>query len=116
MSAQDIINILIAIAVLGWILYRQLQPRPIKERQPYRLMFILVVLGRVQILQLAGRDEISAAGYLALVLGLSNRCWIRLAARAVSSPLASRGRVADAARQLDHDRLVDRGHRGALRP
>lgn len=70
MSTQGIINILIAIAVLGWILYRQLQPRPIKERQPYRLMFILAVLGIVQILQLAGRDEISAAGYLALVLGL----------------------------------------------
>ncbi|WP_394942004.1 hypothetical protein [Psychromicrobium sp. YIM B11713] len=70
MSPQIVLNFLLAAAVLCWILYRQLQPKPIRERRPYSLMLILGVLGLVQIVQLAGKADISAAGYTALLIGL----------------------------------------------
>ena len=80
MSGQSVLNLVIAAAVLLWVLYRQLQPRPVKEDRPYRLMFVLAVLGTVQIVQLAGQTEISAAGYAALLIGLLSGAgfgWLR---------------------------------------
>lgn len=80
MSGQGVLNIVIAAAALLWILYRQLQARPIKENRPYSLMLVLAVLGIVQIFQLAGQADISAAGYTALLLGLLSGAgfgWLR---------------------------------------
>lgn len=70
MSTQLVLNILLAVLVLCWVLYRQLQAKPIKERNPFALMLILGVIGLFQIFQLTAKVEISAIGYAALVLGL----------------------------------------------
>ncbi|AJT40487.1 hypothetical protein [Psychromicrobium lacuslunae] len=80
MSAQLVVNILLAVLVLCWVLYRQLQAKPIKERSPYTLMLVLGVLGLLQIAQLTAKVEISAIGYAALVIGLLSGAafgWLR---------------------------------------
>ncbi|NYE96638.1 lysylphosphatidylglycerol synthetase-like protein (DUF2156 family) [Psychromicrobium silvestre] len=80
MSSQVVLNILLAVVILCWVLYRQLQAKPIKERNPYTIMLVLGVLGLMQIVQLANRVDISAIGYAALVIGLLTGAvfgWVR---------------------------------------
>jgi hypothetical protein len=40
-------NLIVAVLVLGFILWRQLQPRAVREDSPYRLMLVLGVIGVV---------------------------------------------------------------------
>jgi hypothetical protein len=47
LSAASLTNLLIGLAVLGWILYRQLQARPAKTDM--RLPLILAVIGIIQL-------------------------------------------------------------------
>lgn len=80
MNQQSIINILIAVIVLGWVLSRQLRARPLKEQRPYTMMIVLGVLGLFQIVQLAGHTQITGAAYAALVAGLVSGAvfgWLR---------------------------------------
>ncbi|WP_104091453.1 hypothetical protein [Arthrobacter sp. GMC3] len=80
MNQQNVINILIAAVVLIWVISRQLRARPLKEQRPYTLMMVLGVVGLVQIVQLAGRVQITGAAYGALVAGLVSGAifgWLR---------------------------------------
>jgi hypothetical protein len=48
-SQSDIVNILIAVVVLGYVLYRQTQARPIRDN--VRLPIILAIIGAVELVQ-----------------------------------------------------------------
>ncbi|NKY16874.1 hypothetical protein [Tsukamurella spumae] len=60
----------IAVLVIGWILYRQLQARPLKERTA-RVALILAALGLVQTVQYVSHGGPVGAGHvIAAILGL----------------------------------------------
>ncbi len=80
MPMQNMADILIALLVLGWIIFRQLRARPVKERNAYTVMLVLGVLGLYQIGTLAGKLPIPASAYTALVVGLGSGAffgWLR---------------------------------------
>jgi hypothetical protein len=54
-SASETANILIGIAVLAFVLYRQLQPRPIRDN--VRLPIILGVIGLVELIQFLSKHH-----------------------------------------------------------
>ncbi|WP_164520275.1 hypothetical protein [Specibacter cremeus] len=72
MNQSGILTILLAIAALAWILYRQLQARPIAEQRPYALMLVLAAAGLVQIGNLAAKSAIPAQAWAAMVIGLAS--------------------------------------------
>lgn len=57
-------------ALLVWIMYRQTQPKAVKEERPYVLMIILAALGLVQIVQLSQKVNIPLEAYVLMVIGL----------------------------------------------
>src|SRR6202012_1153575 len=63
-SQSDIANILIGVVVIGWILYRQMQARPIRDN--VRLPIILGIIGAVELVQFLGKHHGSRT---VLVLG-----------------------------------------------
>lgn len=80
MNQQSMINILMAAAVVIWVISRQLRARPLREQRPYSMMIVLAVLGAYQMIQLAGREEISTAAYVAMAVGLVSGAffgWLR---------------------------------------
>ncbi len=48
MTTTDAVNLVIGVAVLGFILYRQMQPRPVRANM--RLPLILAVIGIIQLI------------------------------------------------------------------
>ena len=55
MSASEIANILIGFAVLAFVLYRQLQPRLIRDN--VRLPIILSIIGVIELVQFLGKHH-----------------------------------------------------------
>jgi hypothetical protein len=53
MKSSDLVNLLIGVLALGWILYRQLQARPVKS--DLRLPVILLVIGVIQLSSFLGQ-------------------------------------------------------------
>ena len=66
MTSAD--NVIVAVLVLGFILWRQLQPREVREDSPYRLMLILGVVGVADLIGFAGDHHVSPLAW-ALVVG-----------------------------------------------
>ena len=80
MPMQNMADILFAVLVLLWIVFRQLRARPVKERNAYTVMLVLGVLGLYQIATLAGKVPVPASAYVALVIGLGSGAffgWLR---------------------------------------
>ncbi|MET9326649.1 hypothetical protein [Tsukamurella sp. NPDC003166] len=60
----------IAVLVIGWIFYRQVQARPLKEKTS-RIAAVLAILGLVQTVQyVSSGGEVGAGHVVAAVLGL----------------------------------------------
>ncbi len=75
MSASDVTNVVIGIAIVGLLVYRQLTARPVRERNAARLVLILGVIGVIEMVQAAKGHHIGSAtiGWIALglVIGAS---------------------------------------------
>src|ERR1700761_2492653 len=70
MSASDVTNVLIGIAVVALLIVRQLSTRPVRETSAARIILILGVIGIVEMVS-AGKHHTVGPGAVALiVLGL----------------------------------------------
>jgi hypothetical protein len=56
----SISNIVIAVAVVVWLIVRQLQVRPVKENRPYRIALVLGVIGVIEISNYVGGKYLPA--------------------------------------------------------
>ena len=65
MSSQTLSYLVIGVAVLGLLIYRQLVARPVRGNQ--RLMLILVIIGLVEAVQAIQRLHAGTAAVIALV-------------------------------------------------
>ena len=63
-------NLIVAVLVLGFILWRQLQPREVREDSPYRLMLVLAVIGVVDLIGFAGDHHVTAVAWTLLAASL----------------------------------------------
>jgi hypothetical protein len=88
MSSNDVFDVVIAVAVLGFVLYRQTVARPVTMRKLWILPGILVVLGAVSLSKIDhGHLSGTAVGYLALdiasslVLGAIRGLFVRVYAQ-----------------------------------
>jgi hypothetical protein len=80
-------SLLVGALVLAFVLWRQLQPRAVREESPFRLMVILGVLGVVELVSFAGNHSVNGAawallaasivvgGGFGIVRGLTVRIW-----------------------------------------
>jgi hypothetical protein len=82
-SGADVTNIVIAVAVVGLLIYRQLKIRPVRERTAARLVLILGVIGVVEMVDAAKGHSLSAQTFGWLALGIAVGAGLG-AARAVS--------------------------------
>jgi hypothetical protein len=64
-------NLIVAALVLGLILWRQLQPRAVREDSPYRLMVILAVVGVADLVAFAGQHHVDPLAWALLVASLA---------------------------------------------
>lgn len=64
-------SIVVGLVVLGWILYRQLQARPVREERPYLLMVVLGALGLVETQQFLADKHLAPGAYIVLVVSLA---------------------------------------------
>jgi len=84
MSSAD--NLIVAAVVLGFVLWRQLQPRDVREDSPYRLMLLLGAVGAVDLVGFADDHRVSALAWAlvgaslaaGLVLGLLRGTTVRI--------------------------------------
>jgi hypothetical protein len=65
MSSQTVLELVIGVAVLGLVIYRQLRPRPVQGNQ--RLILILAVIGVIEAVQYMQKLHAGSAAVLALV-------------------------------------------------
>ena len=72
MSSAD--NLIVAVLVLGFILWRQLQPRAVREDNPYRLMLVLGVVGVVDLVGFADHHRVNALAWSLLAASLVVGC------------------------------------------
>jgi hypothetical protein len=85
MSSKDVLDIVVTLAVLAWVLYRQTVARPVTVRQLWVLPAILVVLGVIS-LSNVNHGHLSRTGvtYVAvdlvssIALGAIRGCFIRV--------------------------------------
>ncbi|MDT7692570.1 MAG: hypothetical protein QOI75_1937 [Pseudonocardiales bacterium] len=68
---MSISNIVITVAVVVWLIVRQLQVRPVKENRPYRIALVLGVIGVIEISNYVGGKHLPAVAYVILVLSLA---------------------------------------------
>jgi hypothetical protein len=66
----SISNIVIGLALVVWLIVRQLQVRPVKERKPYRIALVLAVIGVVEIGNYLGGRPLPPIGYLIMAVSL----------------------------------------------
>ena len=59
-------NLILAVLLLGFILWRQLQPRQVREDSPYRLMLVLAVIGVVDLLGFADDHHVTVLAWTLL--------------------------------------------------
>jgi hypothetical protein len=72
MSSAD--NLIVAVLVLGFILWRQLQPRAVREDSPYRLMLVLGVIGVVDLVGFARDHHVNALAWSLLAASVVVGC------------------------------------------
>jgi len=64
-------NIVIGLLVLAFILYRQLQPRAIREDNPYRIMGILAIIGLLELVSFGNKHDVPGKAWLLLALSIA---------------------------------------------
>jgi hypothetical protein len=69
-SGSAVTSIVIAVAVVGLLIVRQLRVRPVREHSSARLVLILAVIGVVQMVQAAKGHHVGAATGVAIATGL----------------------------------------------
>jgi hypothetical protein len=62
-------NIVVPALILAFIIRRQLEPRAVREDEPFRLLVVLVALGTVEMVQLAQKHTVPASAWA--ILGVS---------------------------------------------
>jgi hypothetical protein len=69
-SSADVVNIIIGIAVVGLLIYRQWVTRPVRERSAARLVLILGVIGVVEMVEASKGHHLGPATVGWIVVGL----------------------------------------------
>jgi hypothetical protein len=64
-------NLVIGVLVVMWLVKRQLTPRTVKEKEPYRLMIILAAVGAWQVASYVDGLHVPAATWELLVLSFA---------------------------------------------
>ena len=72
MTSAD--NVIVAVLVLAFVLWRQLQPREVREDSPYRLMLLLGVVGIVDLVGFADSHHVNAMAWSLLAASLVVGC------------------------------------------
>jgi hypothetical protein len=76
MNVQNIVTAVIAVALIGWVIYRQLTWQVVTPARMWRMPLILGVIGVIELSQIKGVTTVSAtdvailAGELVLALGI----------------------------------------------
>src|ERR1700753_704020 len=70
MSASDLINILIGIAVVALLIVRQMSTRPVRETSAARIILILGVIGIVEMVNASKHHTVRPGAVALIVLGL----------------------------------------------
>jgi hypothetical protein len=68
MTSAD--NVIVAVLVLGFILWRQLRPRAVREDSPFRLMLVLGVVGVADVAGFADGHHVTGAAWTLLAASL----------------------------------------------
>jgi hypothetical protein len=63
-------NLILAALLLGFILWRQLQPREVRQDSQYRLMLVLAVIGVVDLIGFADDPHVTALAWTLLAASL----------------------------------------------
>lgn len=64
-------NIVVGLLVLAFILYRQLQPRAIRENNPYRIMGILAIIGVLELVSFGNKHDVPGSAWLLLAASIA---------------------------------------------
>lgn len=67
---MSISNIVVGLALVAWLIVRQLQVRPVKERKPYQIAWILGVIGAVEISNYLGGRPLPPVAYVIMAVSL----------------------------------------------
>jgi hypothetical protein len=67
---MSIVSVLVSLAALAWILYRQLQVRAVRSTRSFRMVVIFAVIGVVETAKFGQQHTISAAAWGLLVASL----------------------------------------------
>lgn len=67
---MSVANVLIALALVAFIVYRQLRTRRVSEAQPYRLVLILGVIGLIETWQFRQQHVVSGEAWALLAASL----------------------------------------------
>jgi hypothetical protein len=70
-STALVTNIVIGLAVAAFVIYRQVIPRPVRERSAARLVLVLGVIGIVEMVQAAKGHSVPARAVVLVVIGLA---------------------------------------------
>jgi NAD/NADP transhydrogenase beta subunit len=70
MSAANVTNIAIGVLIVGWLVVRQLRPRPVRETTAARLVVILGIIGVVETVQAAKGHRVDATAVTWIVASL----------------------------------------------
>jgi Ca2+/Na+ antiporter len=68
-NQSTLINIAIAVALVGWLLARQMQARPVRSDRPYRRPLIFGVIGVIELSSFSKQHHLNSATWV--VLGVS---------------------------------------------
>ncbi|HEX4189798.1 MAG TPA: hypothetical protein VHZ06_02285 [Marmoricola sp.] len=63
-------SIAVPVLILAFIVSRQLQPRPVRQDSPFRLLIVLAVLGAVEVVQYAQGTTVPAGAWALLIVSV----------------------------------------------
>lgn len=67
---MNLINVVVGLAILGWLMWNQLQVRPVSGRR-MRVAVVLGAVGVVQLVSTVSKHPVPGIGWVGLVLGLA---------------------------------------------
>jgi predicted histidine transporter YuiF (NhaC family) len=70
MSASDVVNILIGVAVVALLIVRQLRTRPVRETSAVRIILILAIIGVIEMVDASKHHHVAASAVALIVFGL----------------------------------------------
>jgi hypothetical protein len=69
-TASGVVNIVVGLAVVAWLIMRQLRVRPFDEAKPYRIVVILGAIGLLETARYLQAHPLGTSVYLVVLAGL----------------------------------------------